>query len=159
MKCPELPPLPTCLSTTHFVIFIVIQSLLFSGYIMYKWVIFLCCSVHVKLLKWYVNGKRVSDWLLRLASAVGFLYWFLRHFGSLSTEISPSVFKLKALLFFLVWHFVCMKLKLGPSFKDCKIFESVKIESHDFSVFICILFVLLPGVSRKQQLRSFFDDS
>uniref|UniRef100_A0A672SCQ5 Protein ERGIC-53-like n=1 Tax=Sinocyclocheilus grahami TaxID=75366 RepID=A0A672SCQ5_SINGR len=36
VKCPELPPLPTCLSTTHFVIFIVIQSLLFFGYIMYK---------------------------------------------------------------------------------------------------------------------------
>uniref|UniRef100_A0A671M2W7 Protein ERGIC-53-like n=1 Tax=Sinocyclocheilus anshuiensis TaxID=1608454 RepID=A0A671M2W7_9TELE len=36
VKCPELPPLPTCLSSTHFVIFIVIQSLLFFGYIMYK---------------------------------------------------------------------------------------------------------------------------
>uniref|UniRef100_A0A673IBW5 Protein ERGIC-53-like n=1 Tax=Sinocyclocheilus rhinocerous TaxID=307959 RepID=A0A673IBW5_9TELE len=36
VKCPELPPLPTCLSTTHFVIFIVVQSLLFFGYVMYK---------------------------------------------------------------------------------------------------------------------------
>uniref|UniRef100_A0A8C2A957 Lectin, mannose-binding, 1 n=1 Tax=Cyprinus carpio TaxID=7962 RepID=A0A8C2A957_CYPCA len=36
VKCPELPPLTACLSTTHFVIFIVVQSLLFFGYIMYK---------------------------------------------------------------------------------------------------------------------------
>uniref|UniRef100_A0A8C1ZEL2 Lectin, mannose-binding, 1 n=1 Tax=Cyprinus carpio TaxID=7962 RepID=A0A8C1ZEL2_CYPCA len=36
VKCPELPPSPTCLSSTHFVIFIVIQSLLFFSYIMYK---------------------------------------------------------------------------------------------------------------------------
>ncbi|XP_065100050.1 protein ERGIC-53 [Paramisgurnus dabryanus] len=36
VKCPELPPLPNCLSFTHFLVFIVIQSLLFFGYIMYK---------------------------------------------------------------------------------------------------------------------------
>ncbi|TRY98666.1 hypothetical protein DNTS_005907 [Danionella cerebrum] len=35
-KCPELPPLPACLSSTHFIIFIVIQSLLFFSYIMYN---------------------------------------------------------------------------------------------------------------------------
>ncbi|XP_030624511.1 protein ERGIC-53 [Chanos chanos] len=36
LKCPELPPMPSCLSTSHFVVFVVIQSLLFFGYIMYK---------------------------------------------------------------------------------------------------------------------------
>lgn len=36
VKCPEMPPLPSCLSTTHFVVFVVIQSILFFGYIMYK---------------------------------------------------------------------------------------------------------------------------
>lgn len=36
VKCPELPPVPSCLSTIHFVIFIVIQSVLFFCYIMYK---------------------------------------------------------------------------------------------------------------------------
>ncbi|XP_077050109.1 protein ERGIC-53 [Siphateles boraxobius] len=35
-QCPELPSLPSCLSTTHFLVFIVIQSLLFFGYVMYK---------------------------------------------------------------------------------------------------------------------------
>uniref|UniRef100_A0A3B4BK62 L-type lectin-like domain-containing protein n=1 Tax=Periophthalmus magnuspinnatus TaxID=409849 RepID=A0A3B4BK62_9GOBI len=36
MKCPDPPPVPTCLSTVHFVIFIVVQSVLFFCYIMYK---------------------------------------------------------------------------------------------------------------------------
>ncbi|XP_062410607.1 protein ERGIC-53 [Sardina pilchardus] len=36
VKCPEMPPLPSCLSTTHFVVFVVIQSILFFGYIMYR---------------------------------------------------------------------------------------------------------------------------
>lgn len=36
LKCPEVPPMPSCLSTVHFVIFIVIQSVLFFCYIMYK---------------------------------------------------------------------------------------------------------------------------
>uniref|UniRef100_A0A8D3A024 Lectin, mannose-binding, 1 n=1 Tax=Scophthalmus maximus TaxID=52904 RepID=A0A8D3A024_SCOMX len=36
VKCPEPPPLPACLSTVHFVIFIVIQSVLFFCYVMYK---------------------------------------------------------------------------------------------------------------------------
>ncbi|XP_008324277.1 protein ERGIC-53 [Cynoglossus semilaevis] len=36
VKCPEFPPLPPCLSTVHFIIFIVIQSVLFFCYIMYK---------------------------------------------------------------------------------------------------------------------------
>ncbi|XP_028828889.1 protein ERGIC-53 [Denticeps clupeoides] len=36
VKCPELPPMPSCLSTTHFVVFVVIQSVLFFGYIMYR---------------------------------------------------------------------------------------------------------------------------
>ncbi|XP_036178297.1 protein ERGIC-53 isoform X2 [Myotis myotis] len=35
-KCPELPPFPSCLSTVHFVIFVVVQSVLFIGYIMYR---------------------------------------------------------------------------------------------------------------------------
>ncbi|KAJ7335257.1 hypothetical protein JRQ81_013198 [Phrynocephalus forsythii] len=35
-KCPELPPFPSCLSTTHFVIFVAVQTLLFIGYIMYR---------------------------------------------------------------------------------------------------------------------------
>ncbi|XP_032278651.1 protein ERGIC-53 [Halichoerus grypus] len=35
-KCPELPPFPSCLSTMHFVIFVVIQTVLFIGYIMYR---------------------------------------------------------------------------------------------------------------------------
>ncbi|XP_077353460.1 protein ERGIC-53 [Festucalex cinctus] len=35
-KCPELPPMTSCLSTVHFVIFIVVQSVLFLCYIMYK---------------------------------------------------------------------------------------------------------------------------
>ncbi|XP_074546441.1 protein ERGIC-53 [Halichoeres trimaculatus] len=36
VKCPELPPMPACLSTVHFIIFIVVQSVLFLCYIMYK---------------------------------------------------------------------------------------------------------------------------
>ncbi|XP_019738351.1 protein ERGIC-53 [Hippocampus comes] len=35
-KCPEAPSFPSCLSTVHFVIFIVVQSVLFLCYIMYK---------------------------------------------------------------------------------------------------------------------------
>ncbi|KAI4564740.1 hypothetical protein MJG53_015752 [Ovis ammon polii x Ovis aries] len=34
--CPELPPFPSCLSTVHFVIFVVVQTVLFIGYIMYR---------------------------------------------------------------------------------------------------------------------------
>lgn len=37
VKCPELPPAASCLSTIHFIIFIVIQSVLFFCYIMYKY--------------------------------------------------------------------------------------------------------------------------
>uniref|UniRef100_A0A8B9GU28 L-type lectin-like domain-containing protein n=1 Tax=Astyanax mexicanus TaxID=7994 RepID=A0A8B9GU28_ASTMX len=33
-QCPELPPLPACLTTSHFVIFVVIQTLLFFGYVL-----------------------------------------------------------------------------------------------------------------------------
>ncbi|XP_012724451.2 protein ERGIC-53 [Fundulus heteroclitus] len=36
VKCPEIPPLPSCLSTVHFTIFVVIQTVLFFCYIMYK---------------------------------------------------------------------------------------------------------------------------
>lgn len=36
VKCPEVPPMPSCLSTMHFTIFIVVQSVLFFCYIMYK---------------------------------------------------------------------------------------------------------------------------
>lgn len=36
VKCPELPPMPSCLSTVHFVVFIVVQTVLFFCYIMYK---------------------------------------------------------------------------------------------------------------------------
>ncbi|XP_068608836.1 protein ERGIC-53 [Brachionichthys hirsutus] len=36
VKCPEVPPMPSCLSTVHFIIFIVVQSVLFFCYIMYK---------------------------------------------------------------------------------------------------------------------------
>ncbi|XP_032395687.1 protein ERGIC-53 [Etheostoma spectabile] len=36
MKCPEVPAMPSCLSTVHFVVFIVVQSVLFFCYIMYK---------------------------------------------------------------------------------------------------------------------------
>uniref|UniRef100_A0AAR2KAW3 L-type lectin-like domain-containing protein n=1 Tax=Pygocentrus nattereri TaxID=42514 RepID=A0AAR2KAW3_PYGNA len=35
-KCPELPPLPACLTMAHFVAVVVIQTLLFLGYFMYK---------------------------------------------------------------------------------------------------------------------------
>ncbi|XP_076991443.1 protein ERGIC-53 [Tamandua tetradactyla] len=35
-KCPELPPFPSCLSTIHFIIFVVVQTVLFIGYIMYR---------------------------------------------------------------------------------------------------------------------------
>ncbi|XP_004579517.1 protein ERGIC-53 [Ochotona princeps] len=35
-KCPELPPFPSCLSTIHFIVFVVIQTVLFIGYIMYR---------------------------------------------------------------------------------------------------------------------------
>lgn len=35
-KCPDLPPFPSCLSTIHFVIFVVVQTVLFVGYIMYR---------------------------------------------------------------------------------------------------------------------------
>ncbi|CAL8341076.1 unnamed protein product [Arctogadus glacialis] len=36
LKCPDFPPIPPCLSTLHFVVFVVIQSVLFFCYIMYK---------------------------------------------------------------------------------------------------------------------------
>ncbi|KAK7896531.1 hypothetical protein WMY93_021856 [Mugilogobius chulae] len=36
VKCPDPPPVPACLSTMHFIIFIVIQSVVFFCYIMYK---------------------------------------------------------------------------------------------------------------------------
>ncbi|KAJ4926047.1 hypothetical protein JOQ06_008231 [Pogonophryne albipinna] len=36
VKCPEVPPMPSCLSTVHFTIFIIVQSVLFFCYIMYK---------------------------------------------------------------------------------------------------------------------------
>uniref|UniRef100_A0A665WUB6 L-type lectin-like domain-containing protein n=1 Tax=Echeneis naucrates TaxID=173247 RepID=A0A665WUB6_ECHNA len=36
VKCPEVPPMPSCLSIVHFTIFIVVQSVLFFCYIMYK---------------------------------------------------------------------------------------------------------------------------
>uniref|UniRef100_A0A8D0LBI1 Lectin, mannose binding 1 n=1 Tax=Sphenodon punctatus TaxID=8508 RepID=A0A8D0LBI1_SPHPU len=35
-KCPELPPLPSCLSTAHFFIFVAVQTVVFVGYIMYR---------------------------------------------------------------------------------------------------------------------------
>ncbi|XP_059845643.1 protein ERGIC-53 isoform X2 [Hypanus sabinus] len=35
-KCPELPPFPSCLSTTHFFMFVAFQTVLFIGYIMYR---------------------------------------------------------------------------------------------------------------------------
>ncbi|NXV95758.1 LMAN1 protein, partial [Calonectris borealis] len=35
-KCPDLPPFPSCLSTTHFFIFVAVQTVLFIGYIMYR---------------------------------------------------------------------------------------------------------------------------
>uniref|UniRef100_A0A2D4KDT2 L-type lectin-like domain-containing protein n=1 Tax=Micrurus paraensis TaxID=1970185 RepID=A0A2D4KDT2_9SAUR len=35
-KCPELPQFPSCLSTTHFFIFVAFQTLLFISYIMYR---------------------------------------------------------------------------------------------------------------------------
>uniref|UniRef100_A0AAQ5YXZ0 L-type lectin-like domain-containing protein n=1 Tax=Amphiprion ocellaris TaxID=80972 RepID=A0AAQ5YXZ0_AMPOC len=36
VKCPEMPAMPSCLSTVHFAIFVVVQSVLFFCYIMYK---------------------------------------------------------------------------------------------------------------------------
>ncbi|CAB1318202.1 unnamed protein product, partial [Coregonus sp. 'balchen'] len=36
VKCPDPPPMPSCLGTTHFLVFVVIQSVLFFSYIMYK---------------------------------------------------------------------------------------------------------------------------
>ncbi|XP_050185931.1 protein ERGIC-53 isoform X2 [Myiozetetes cayanensis] len=35
-KCPELPPLPSCLSTLHFLVFVAVQTLLFVAYVMYR---------------------------------------------------------------------------------------------------------------------------
>ncbi|XP_053304136.1 protein ERGIC-53 [Spea bombifrons] len=35
-KCPELPQFPSCLSTTHFFVFVAVQTVLFIGYIMYR---------------------------------------------------------------------------------------------------------------------------
>uniref|UniRef100_A0A3B3BLP0 Lectin, mannose-binding, 1 n=1 Tax=Oryzias melastigma TaxID=30732 RepID=A0A3B3BLP0_ORYME len=36
VKCPEVPPMPSCLSTVHFAVFVVIQSVLFFCYVVYK---------------------------------------------------------------------------------------------------------------------------
>ncbi|KAL0965900.1 hypothetical protein UPYG_G00287490 [Umbra pygmaea] len=36
VKCPDPPLMPSCLGATHFLVFVVIQSLLFISYIMYK---------------------------------------------------------------------------------------------------------------------------
>ncbi|CAL8279072.1 unnamed protein product [Merluccius merluccius] len=35
-KCPDFPPIPPCLSTVHFIAFVVVQSVFFFCYIMYK---------------------------------------------------------------------------------------------------------------------------
>ncbi|XP_063310024.1 protein ERGIC-53 [Pelobates fuscus] len=35
-KCPDLPAFPSCLSTTHFFIFVTVQTVLFFGYIVYR---------------------------------------------------------------------------------------------------------------------------
>ncbi|KAM4708810.1 protein ERGIC-53 [Discoglossus pictus] len=35
-RCPDLPPYPSCLSTTHFLVFVAIQTVLFAGYVMYR---------------------------------------------------------------------------------------------------------------------------
>ncbi|NP_001080950.2 lectin, mannose binding 1 S homeolog precursor [Xenopus laevis] len=35
-KCPDVPPFPSCLTTTHFIVFVAIQTILFFGYIMYR---------------------------------------------------------------------------------------------------------------------------
>nr|XP_056705045.1 protein ERGIC-53 [Euleptes europaea] len=35
-KCPEMPPFPSCLATTHFFIFVAVQTVLFVGYLMYR---------------------------------------------------------------------------------------------------------------------------
>ncbi|NXR12126.1 LMAN1 protein, partial [Semnornis frantzii] len=35
-KCPDLPPFPSCLSTTHFFVFVAVQTVVFIGYIMYR---------------------------------------------------------------------------------------------------------------------------
>ncbi|KAM8961002.1 protein ERGIC-53 isoform 2-T2 [Pelodytes ibericus] len=35
-KCPDLPPFPSCLSTTHFFVFVAVQTVFFVGYIMYR---------------------------------------------------------------------------------------------------------------------------
>ncbi|NWQ71508.1 LMAN1 protein, partial [Neopipo cinnamomea] len=35
-KCPEPPPLPSCLSTVHFVLFVAAQTVLFVGYVVYR---------------------------------------------------------------------------------------------------------------------------
>ncbi|XP_037228291.1 protein ERGIC-53-like isoform X2 [Falco rusticolus] len=36
LRCPDLPPFPSCLSTVHFLIFVAVQTVLFIGYIMYR---------------------------------------------------------------------------------------------------------------------------
>ncbi|XP_034048317.1 protein ERGIC-53 [Thalassophryne amazonica] len=36
LKCPDLPAMPSCLSTVHFVVFVIVQTVLFFCYIMYK---------------------------------------------------------------------------------------------------------------------------
>lgn len=36
VKCPDPPPMPSCLSTPHFLIFAAVQSVLFIGYMMYR---------------------------------------------------------------------------------------------------------------------------
>ncbi|MEE6457937.1 hypothetical protein FKM82_000110 [Ascaphus truei] len=35
-KCPDLPQYPSCLSSTHFFVFVAVQTVLFIGYIMYR---------------------------------------------------------------------------------------------------------------------------
>ncbi|KFV72910.1 Protein ERGIC-53, partial [Dryobates pubescens] len=36
LKCPDLPPFPSCLSTVHFFVFVAVQTVLFIAYIMYR---------------------------------------------------------------------------------------------------------------------------
>ncbi|KAJ8402348.1 hypothetical protein AAFF_G00368370 [Aldrovandia affinis] len=36
VKCPDLPPMPSCLSPAHFLVFAAVQSVFFIGYIMYR---------------------------------------------------------------------------------------------------------------------------
>lgn len=127
LKCPELPPLPTCLSTTHFLIFIVIQSLLFFGYIMYK---SQQEAAAKKFFWWFVVlGKRSTT--CKLSTFVNFPFvfcWQTVNLFYLKYLVSLAVFCFNSGLFNLIR---VVQYLNDCSFPECVWYFQQKIPEYD----------------------------